>query len=471
MGLNVNPRGRPPRQLEWTVSGAVVVADPGDDGRILSGDNLIRATDDGPGTSIRVGLDPTQALENGMITYSGGVFYWIPIVFVTSGELGGIAEGTPANMSITFPVSPTLIIDEMPSAVSEPFELMAVRKYHNLSAASTVRLQGSVVQAVSGGKVAMQGSLDGGFTWDYLDGTGGPNFTTSIINYPSLGDWVFLDPTYKVNNVLLRPVIADGDDASPVEFGTIYLDVVSSESPPTGEEGSPPDLPEDEGNLIHDLNSLTIALSNGAGVSSWNDDSVSAQDAATFAGSSAPTYLSTGWDGVLPCVEFGGGTQGLRVDGQVTGETFTTYIVATACVAAGFAPFWDGQDGYPFGKGVYFGNGTVPTSLGAHVNTTIWGNTFVWTADDFDKTVPHIYRFTFSRPLGLFKVFVDGVEKIANGCNPQITTSTHIYMGYYGAPGNVLAMKIGREVTYDRHQFGSGLTSVETALKAVWGTP
>jgi hypothetical protein len=170
-------------------------------------------------------------------------------------------------------------------------------------------------------------------------------------------------------------------------------------------------------------------------------------------------------------VIFDGVNDGLGMASQITDDSFTTYIVAKDIVVTSgtLASFWNGGDGYPFGKGVFFGNGTIPTSLGAHVNTNAFAPTLTWVADDFDKTDPHIYRFTFSQPGGVFKVFVDGVEKISEACNSHITETDNIWMG--NVDTHKLSMVIAQEVTYDGYQPDAGLNAVELALQTVWGVP
>jgi hypothetical protein len=241
---------------------------------------------------------------------------------------------------------------------------------------------------------------------------------------------------------------------------------------PTTDDATAPPLEPEIGDPIHEVSALDLVLADGAPVTTWGDTAGSndmAPDAGV--GQSAPTYDATGWDGVLPAVIFDGVDDGLGLTGQITAYSFTTYIVAKDIVvtAGTTASFWNGGDGFPFGKGVFFGNGTVPTSLGAHVNTNVVAPTLTWVADDFDKTLPHIYRFTFSQPEGIFKVFVDGVEKLSGSCNSQITETDHIWMGVIGA--DKLSMTLALEVTYDAYQGTAGLNAVELALQAVWGVP
>jgi hypothetical protein len=241
---------------------------------------------------------------------------------------------------------------------------------------------------------------------------------------------------------------------------------------PTTDDATAPPLEPEIGDPIHDVSALDLVLADGAPVTTW-PDTAGSNDMAPDAGvgQSAPTYDETGWDGVLPAVVFDGVNDGLGMANQITSGSFSTYIVAKDIVvtAGTLASFWNGGDGYPFGKGVFFGNGTIPTQMAAHVNTHVVFDPLVWVADDFDKTLPHIYRFTFSQPEGLFKLFVDGVEKISESCNPNITETDNIWMGVIGA--DKLSMVLAQEVTYDGYQPAAGLNSVELALQTVWGVP
>jgi hypothetical protein len=241
---------------------------------------------------------------------------------------------------------------------------------------------------------------------------------------------------------------------------------------PTTDDATSPPLEPEIGDPIHDISAIDLVLADGAPVTSF-PDTAGSNDMAPDAGvgQSAPTYDSTGWDGVLPAVIFDGVDDGLGMANQITSDSFTTYIVARdiVVVAGTLASFWNGGNGYPFGKGVFFGNGTIPTQMGAHVNYYEPTPNLEWVADDWDKTDPHIYRFTFSQPEGIFKVFVDGVQKIAGSCNVHITETDNIWMGVIGA--DKLSMVLAQAVTYDGYQGTAGLNAVELDLQTEWGVP
>ena len=125
---------------------------------------------------------------------------------------------------------------------------------------------------------------------------------------------------------------------------------------------------------------------------------------------------------------------------------------------------WNADNGYPFGKSINWGNGT--NQLGAHVNTTIWGNTFVWTTDTWGRASEHIYRFVFNKPLGRWRLYIDGVLTVDQLCNPQITSSTFIRLGRQDSGANLLGYRLRREQTWDTPHETGGLNSIETAFLA-----
>ncbi len=482
MTLRVNPRGRPPLQLAWTGNDFPILVS-GDDpvGRILSGDNLVRTVDDGPGMTFRVGLDPIPALVSGFITYTdSGDFIWIPNTFASSGDLAtisgdivGIIEGEPGDFTYTLVASAPNVVRNIGPDLREPKIAKRARKYVNTSNVAAARIQGSIHEAASEGtEIHYVYSLDA-FTTDGVET--GVFMRADRVNFPEPGAYLPLVSGAIGPNVCTSWAVKGGSGTALVKVSDLFVDMVSSDSPPASPSGDAPEFPGGGiyGMLIHDLNSQTIGLDDSDPVTFFPDDGPYGIDGVPDGSVSqaAPTYDATGWDGSLPAVIFDGADDGLTLFDQITANSFTTYIVAKDIVvtAGTLASFWNGGNGYPFGKGVFFGNGTLPTDMGAHVNTNVFGNTFVWVDDDFDKTDPHIYRFTFNKPTGLFSVFVDGVLKISNTCNPQFTATTRIYMGRAG--GDCLSMTFARELTYDAYYATAGLNAIELALKAIWGTP
>jgi hypothetical protein len=218
---------------------------------------------------------------------------------------------------------------------------------------------------------------------------------------------------------------------------------------------------------IHKLNGMSLGsiYTNGDPVLSWPDEGPLGYDATTVSGVlPAPVYEATGFPGGLPCVSWpGGNTLALRFT-PPTNDSFTHYMVVSDIDGGDFGGILSG-DGYPFGKGIFANE----TQLGAHVNTTIWGNTFVWMDDDWDMSAKHIYRFVFNKRIGHWWLFVDGVLKGDHECNPQYTATTEFLIGSYSSLA--ITMKLAYEECCSEVNSEEGYTAKETALKATWGTP
>jgi hypothetical protein len=105
------------------------------------------------------------------------------------------------------------------------------------------------------GDVWLEGSINSGVFWQFI-----ASVPTSPVAYPLPEDWFDLDPSLQVNNVLLRAVTVDGDDTSTLTHGTLWVDMVSSDTPPDTETPTPPDVPDGApwGTLILDLNANSL---------------------------------------------------------------------------------------------------------------------------------------------------------------------------------------------------------------------
>jgi hypothetical protein len=240
-------------------------------------------------------------------------------------------------------------------------------------------------------------------------------------------------------------------------------------TPPTGDLGNP----------IHDLNAITlrdvVGLADNADVATWPDDSVSNLDGTCVGSPSFPKFRTTLWPGGLPCVRWTGNAAPITF-GPPTNSAFTHYVVASGIDGGDVAEILAG-DGYPRAKGLTaVGN----TQIGGFVNNHVWFPTFLNVNDDWDMSLPHIYRFVFhlAEGTGRWYIFVDGECVTFDPsdslpgvqCPPQSTEST--VMSLCNNLGGIgMDALIARELCYDAAYITEGLNSVETALKATWGTP
>jgi hypothetical protein len=470
MGLLVNPRGRPPRQLEWTAGNDVPVLVSGDGtspGRVLAGDNLVRVADDGPGTTIRVGLDPAEALVGGFITYEGGPSpVWAPLPeFLLSGDLPGVFEGTPADMSFAMFAGPSLLIDPLPSGAYEPFEFKLGRKYHNLTRVGRVRVQGAVVQSVADATVALQGSTDSGVSWDFLDLADGPFFSAAAIRYPAAGAWVTPDDSLRTNNVLLRLVTTGGDGASVLEVGTVYVDTVSALSPPTTAYPGTPSLPgePDWGAVILDLNARSVeGLADGARVTTWVDDSASGNDGYTAGAFGGGEYQSTGFAGLdAPYVASKAADYGW-VSPTTYPNNETLYFLLSDVTGPGRVfefPGGNAENGF----------------LNVQADGTLYGG-LIWSffgtprgsgTAVVDDGAPHIIRVVHNRS-GSFKVYVDGILDISvtDALFVNGWFGANIYFGAASTDTDRLPAFYHRIVRYSAAHTTAGLNLPEEAILA-----
>lgn len=478
MGLRVNPRGRPPRQLEWSTEGDIPVLVSGgseSEGRVLSGDNLIRTLDEGPGLNLRVGLDPGPALQNGLITYSGDTFLWIPNTFVDSGDIGGVLEGRPGDLTFPLHTTPPIITRSVGSALDEPEGAIPARLYLNTSFVAAARLQLANWRAASDGtEVHLIYSTNAGGTW----GEAGPLVSADVVQFPAVGAFTPLVSGAMGDNVLFTWGLKGGDGSTTVKIGNIYLDLRSAEAPESPDPVTPGGLPQGGplGVVIHDLDSTQEVddYADAASVTTMTDRAgyLTGANASVNGGigQAAPTLHYTGFSGGLPCVQFDGVNDGLEVPHQLTGGSFTTYFVLDAISnpSGNYGTPWNGNV-FPNGKGFLFEAGG---NVGIYVNTTVPVPTYTSVADTWTKANKHIYAFAYSQSSGVMKLFVDDNEVITFS-DGNLTVSTLATAMRIGAYSGVfpLAFKLGRVVTWNAAHFGTLGNPIRTVLRAYWGTP
>jgi hypothetical protein len=274
------------------------------------------------------------------------------------------------------------------------------------------------------------------------------------------GSWIAI-PTASAADLIWRVRGRSGNGIASPSVSKVHLQfrnapLAPPATPPSGDLGSP----------IHDLNAETLALthSDNQDVTTWPDDSVSNLDGAVVGGI-APKFRTSLWPGGKPCVQWSGANNKIAFS-PPTNSSFTHYVVASGIDGGDVATVLEGN-GYPKGKGI----SAIGTSeMGGFVNTHVWFPTYENVPDTWDMSTPHIYRFAFDYGIGHWWLFVDGVLVADNDCPPQITESTQMWVGDYGT-GLGLSMLLARELCYDAPYSTAGLNSVETALKATWGTP
>lgn len=462
----------------------------------------VRATTALPGRSVV--LDPAVTMSDTDILYvaafaytSGGEESEIGYLMLTAqgATNSGISEGRPADFPLTMRAGAPLILRSIPADLTiHSAEARTDWKYCNLSKVGKMRVQGGSGRAASvGTKIVLVYSLNAGTSWTEL----GPYMLMDAIKHPSLGDYIDIAEGAKVDNALLGWATKDGDGVSSIEVGNIYVDSVSSPTPPDSEEGDPDsDLPIGGllGNIIHDLDAIQLAadpivivgggdpnrvLADGEEVFMWPDYSATGANALPIGPiQNPPIFLADGWSTGGPAVQFTeGGGHGLTISSQLTGGDFTTYIVAEGFSSpiSGISNFFNAGNGYPKGKGLtivgleYVGS---PGGIGGYVNTHFAFPTFQNIQATWDMTQKHIYRFVFIRSLGTWMLFVDGVSITTPpegvDCPPQYTESTVIQIGV-SADLDPVTMRWAREITYDQAHTSEGDTVVETALRAIWG--
>lgn len=245
---------------------------------------------------------------------------------------------------------------------------------------------------------------------------------------------------------------------------------------------NPSDLPEDTdlGNIILDLNADTLALSDGAAVTSWTDDSGVTGNGSAFGGSqTAPTYRTSGFGGgAMPRVSMSG-NQGVAT--PIPSPTnHTTYFVVDVTSGAGTqgdggnatgnAPIMEtsGQNNY---------NGWVTVRGDGKLQAGVNGGSFGFpsAAGSTDITDgPHVVAFTWDESSFVWQVYVDAVLEAQVSGDPLIGNSwaglPRMYWGNVGTLPELIA-DFGRIVTYDRYHTAGNVATVTSALSAIWGTP
>jgi hypothetical protein len=254
---------------------------------------------------------------------------------------------------------------------------------------------------------------------------------------------------------------------------------------PTPDDASEPPIDEDLGDPILDLNAITLAdlLDDGDPVTGWPDDSISGNDGGPYTSGgiqSAPTFYASGFGGgALPRVNMNGGTQGVATNLTSSTASQTFYFVVAGLNGEGT----EGDAGAVNGplavsQGDAGSNYWVSLRgdgrLQSAVNTSAFVPTGTLGAAVDNQPGPHIIRFVWNRLAGEWFLYVDGVLD-TDADSPAVSNSwvlvSRMYWGNSSLFGNKIVMDVGRILVYDEAHLGPGLTDVELALQAVWGTP
>ncbi len=239
----------------------------------------------------------------------------------------------------------------------------------------------------------------------------------------------------------------------------------------TPTDATPPPIDPILDNPIHDLDALTIALTNGASVTSWNDDSVSGDDAAPSTGQTAPTFITDAFGPGLDAVRMVG-TQGLRF-ANPTGDSFTRYFVVkyTAAPTPAGATLFDGTTGGNNALGAFIeDDGTIL----AQVNDQIILPSADTTSSAWDGAI-HLHCWVFNRIAGHWWWYVDdmtdGAQEADAACQAAFTfNATVVWMGSRGGVANA-GTDWARELTYAGAHTEAQRNTKKAELQAVWGTP
>ena len=386
----------------------------------------------------------------------------------------GSTVGRPGNMG-PFPFidesGGEYVIGNLPNALTR---LTNVGRYRvDTTYATGVTLYCDVIVAGAAGTyITAEYSPDNGSTWFPVEVT---ILLSSVGTKAAAGP---LPATAIGGSVLWRASAGGGDDETSPEVYNFAIQFTVTQPVISGPPALPGEPIDDRDAVslleLYDDGDLVTAVPDVSTVG--NPDAV--PDFVTF-GQGAPTFRREGFTGGRPCIEFDNSNDGLRIAGsQITNGTFTLYLVLDAIGTPGgpgIGHIWDAPNN-PRGKGITYLNpaviveGGIPKAMGCYVNNHPIFTTFINMQDTWDRTLPHIYRFAFSKGTGHFWFFVDGILKGENDCPAQFTESIDIFIGFrtgLGAGG----FKLGRGVTYAELSNATGLDPIEDALKEYWGTP
>lgn len=399
----------------------------------------------------------------------------------------GTVEGTPGNLRITFHAGPPRVFRSVGAALDEPEGAVMMRKSENTGAIRRARLQHASHTAPGGSaELHLLYSLDRFAT---------PGLETGVFvradreRFPEVGDYLPIDEAAIGDNVMLGIGTKGGDGDTVIKTGNIYLDAVSSDTPPEQPPEIDTDLPQGGplGNLILDLDAegdlmAALAYANGASVTSWPDETAITGDAAPYTTGgtqTAPTFQTSGFaGGAKPCVRADSGVEGVAFPVPTTGHC--TFICVVDVTSGSGAPT-DGQN--PTGgfvittASINNANGWLQVradgTLFAGCNAGSFGTPSKGGPTDITDG-PHILRFALDKSAGRFKVYIDGVLDIDYGPDPNVFGSwvgvARMYLGNVLSQGAVV-LDYGRVVCYDAPQTMTGLNAAELVLQAQWGTP
>jgi hypothetical protein len=394
----------------------------------------------------------------------------------------GSGAGTPGNWSHAFVTEAggTYVLGEHDDA-AEPLEAGLYRRV--LLPGSYLRGQATV--DVAGALTAyldVEYSLDDGSTWepDPIGIRVPLKFAKHAVGFATLV------PDDAEGDVLLRAVVAGGNATAVPEIRNFIIESIAGGTPPPldGEDEpvdpeTPGDYPEGGplGTIIHRWHAGTligVVADGGAVASNLLDiagqlppgDGDGYPDAGN--GQSSPTFRLTGGVGGLPCVEFDGSNDGLTMDTEITGDSFSLYALITEMTTPGsnYGIVMNGNV-FPNGKGWLIESSGA---FNVYINTTVPVPTNVVMTDDWDKTDVHLYRWVFSRGAGTMWFYVDGVQKgtISDGNLTVTTLATKLFVGVQSGQQPV-GMKVMEFVTWDAAHNGATGDPVEAAILAAWG--
>ena len=248
---------------------------------------------------------------------------------------------------------------------------------------------------------------------------------------------------------------------------------------------NPSDLPQDEdlGNLILDLNAITLAgtLGDSDPVTSWTDDTGITGNGTPYAGlQSAPTFHTSGFGGgAMPRVAVAG-TAG--VETPIPWPTSSTYYFVVDVASGGGTQGDGGQalNAYIMATaGTNNNNGWVSVRGDGKLQVGINGGSFGWPSKVGSTDItdgPHIVTLSWNATIFQFDVYVDAVLDATLSGNALIANSwaglPRMYFGGVDTPGVAhLTGDIGRVVAYDKAHSAGNVATVVGVLSGIWGTP
>ncbi len=388
----------------------------------------------------------------------------------------GSGEGRPGNLG-PFPFAVEAgglyVLGTLPSTLT-PFTDCGQWRLDS-SNSTGITLWGHVaVAGASGSYKTVEVSADNGSSWTRVD----PEISLGSVGVKTVSGAL---PAEGIGgSILFRASAGGGDDVESPELYNFAF-ALTVETPVVS---APPDLPEDGddiGIIIDDRDATTLGATyaDGASLTAVADVSASMNPDAipvSGIGQTAPTYSADGFTGGLPCMVFNAVNNGLKITGsQITNTSFTMHVVAEAIgspSSPGIGHLWDAPSGTNKGKGVTLLNPAFISgnAMGVYVNDHPSFPTFVNFADDWDRSVKHIYTFTFEKGSGAFTIHVDNVLKATGSAPAQFTEATDIYIAFRNG-FTAAGFRAGRFVTYDRAQGTTARATVLAALQAYWGTP